>query len=309
MATSQSSRSYYPTRNKRMAVTPTHVKHAESRIPVKKSLRKLDLDDTIPFENGNEMDVGNEVEAIGKEVGKECEIVCDNCFADAIQNASNKNEKEIFRVLGSVMKSCLPLIAESCAKAVTSALDKSKDQDQPLDVKTNLLAFKADRLDQESRAENVRINGVSESAFDSEDVEEQVMGVLGSANIHLNKEEIRKCYRIGRKRVDVQTPRTILVKLTSENTKEKIIKEKRKLRDQKTFVSEDLTPGRALLLKRVRERFQYSDGYSSFSSRGRVLLYKKNENKPTILETPDNLWELGFPPEICNEIMEIMIKQ
>ena len=124
------------------------------------------------------------------------------------------------------------------------------------DLETRLQEMdRIEKLDQLSRQNNLIFCGIKETKNESTDKEivEFVNKNIPSTEIKLD--EIDCSFRIGKTDEDSTKPRPILVKFKSYDTRKKIYKNKKELRENPTkmFINEDLTPKKSVLFSKVRK--------------------------------------------------------
>lgn len=125
------------------------------------------------------------------------------------------------------------------------------------------LMLQHDDMEQYSRRDNLRIEGIAESQNEIPDIL-----VKDFANNHLGLDppmelsDISRSHRVGKPRKE-GSPRTLLVKFTSYNVRARVIRNRRKLKEinranvsetrPKFFVNEDLTSKRMKLAYEARQ--------------------------------------------------------
>ena len=122
--------------------------------------------------------------------------------------------------------------------------------------------------------------------------------------------DISACHRIHRKKQNVNIPDPIMLKFVSRQSKDKVIGNASKLRDNnssgnKQFINEDLTPLRSRLLTFIRTKVPMINSKSVHSREGRIL-YKKEEDqaKWIYIESVRDLRHLNvnITPELLKEL-------
>ena len=103
-------------------------------------------------------------------------------------------------------------------------------------------------------------------------------------SIQISDSDVVCSHRVGRRAEDRSTPRDIIVRFTTHNTKASVMRSARKLKGTHVLINEDLTKTRATLaweartLKRERK---ISDTWT----RDRVIFVKKGETGITSVNT------------------------
>ena len=160
-----------------------------------------------------------------------------------------------------------------------------------LESKVSQLELQVDDLEQYSRRNSLRFNGIAES--ETEDVTSKVIDVINNTlevEPPVTPSDIDRLHRSG-KRLPGK-PRAILVKFTSYRTRDKVIRNRGKLRPSKPidtssassirhapkqtiFVNEDLTMYRSDLLYQARQRKKKDEISDCWSWDGRILIKDK----------------------------------
>lgn len=163
------------------------------------------------------------------------------------------------------------------------------------------LTWENDRLQQYSRRESVRIWGLPQNAHESkEEVEDTVLKVFNDCGADVKLDDIAVAHRTGKQ--STRGPRPVLVKFVSRRKRNEVMTKKKELRGkkgyEKTFINDDLTPLRSRLLGYVKR----IDGVEkAWTVDGRIFVAKKVplglrpelRPKPTVIESPDDLFRLG----------------
>lgn len=169
-----------------------------------------------------------------------------------------------------------------------------------LEAAVRRLTYENDRLQQYSRRESVRIFGMKQADRETaEQVEEKVMEVVRDAGVQIKGEDIAACHRAGK---IVNGARPILVKFVSRKKRRELMLQKKSLRGKDkyngVFIGDDLTPLRSRLLGYVKripnvEKAWCIDGRIHCQKRVPTGLPPADQPRPTVIETPDDLWKLG----------------
>lgn len=101
------------------------------------------------------------------------------------------------------------------------------------------LQDKVDYIENQSRRNNVRFDGVEESPKETwDDTEKKITQVLCS-NLNIKKATIERAHRVGPKKPN--RTRSIVVKFASYKTREAVLRNRRSLKGTGIFVREDLS--------------------------------------------------------------------
>ena len=151
-------------------------------------------------------------------------------------------------------------------KAVTEGLDTDRHR---LMVLVDKLQEELEDQQQYSRRTNILIHGVVEEK--GENVEEKVLELLSlKMDLPISRYEIGRTHRLGRKRLDDNHKRPIIVRFVSNRQKEMVFQAKTKLRGSKIGITENLTKQRYQLYKECKDFFGNDQVYSYD---GRIYCY------------------------------------
>jgi len=263
-------------------------------------------------------------------------------------------QKALYDTVAQVMQIMIPALAVSVEKTVERVLSRSTEK-TTCESNHNLTLFRCDRVEQRLLRDNLRVVGVPESDEEEsvEVLRQKVVALASQIDVQLEGKDIVEVYRIGKKQTmetngrqararddgkekneeqsneDANSqsqspkqssrprPRPIHVQLRSHELKAKIWEKKRNLKslENKVFLNEELTPARALMLKKIRENCKE---YITTTTDGKILAFKKPEKgkkdtqkktKPITVETPDDLFALGFEEEDYNEVVDTLKRQ
>jgi len=159
------------------------------------------------------------------------------------------------------------------------------------------LTYDNDRLQQYTRRESVRINGIKqEDGETAEQVETKVLKIFADAGVDVKPEDLAAVHRAGKAK---KGPRPVLARFVSRRKRREVMQKKKSLKGKHgydgIYINDDLTPLRARLLAFVKKLDMVD---RVWSNDGRIFARKKtpvglpNENlKPVIIETPDDLFD------------------
>ena len=168
--------------------------------------------------------------------------------------------------------------------------------DQRMTQQVRILTYKNDKLEQYTRRENVRINGVS---VDPEETAAQTQAkaieVMRKTGADISDADISACHRVGKQTGQV---RPIIVRFVSRAKRQLVMKAKKNLKGvtPKVYMNDDLTTLRARLLGYVKGLTSVD---SAWTIDGRIFAKKKlppglnAPERPVIIESPDDLFRLG----------------
>ena len=154
--------------------------------------------------------------------------------------------------------------------------------------------FDVDRLAQYSRRENVRLHGVPETA--GENTDDVVIGIAHDMGVDISSKDISVSHRLPKSRTMKERP--IIVKFVGRNTKTALMMNKKTLRTihryRHIYINDDLTPLRSRMLRTLQnddevKRLRTIDG--------NCVVVENNAEVKKRLETPDDLFKLGWSQE------------
>lgn len=174
------------------------------------------------------------------------------------------------------MKKMVKKISESLESKINGKIQdckkKMEERYQDCEIKMRVLEEnlheRLDALEQHSRKKNLRIYGVQETA--NEDTTDALISIFERSNLLIPKEEVFSCYRI---RQEKDGPRPIFLQLKKIETKHGLLRNIRKLKGQRIFVTEDLTTHRLKLLKAAKEKYGMKNVWTAD---GRVFAIENN---------------------------------
>ena len=146
-------------------------------------------------------------------------------------------------------------IIKELNKKINDSADENSKMKKEMEKNKNEAEEQINQLEQYSRRNNLRIEGLTDS--DRETAEETVKNIISKVNEHMpevkiSPEQIDIAHRIGPFKEGKS--RSVIVKLQSRMTKQKIMKNKRKLKGTGIFINEDLTRRNQLVLASVRKK-------------------------------------------------------
>ncbi|XP_046563249.1 uncharacterized protein LOC124272152 [Haliotis rubra] len=152
------------------------------------------------------------------------------------------------------------------------------------------LRMKTDELEQYSRRNSLRISGLPEDIHEEgRDTENIAMEVLRGLHQTLSPSDIDRCHRVGRKSKDKH--RDIIIKFVNYNDRNKVIINRRKLRDTRcnVYINEDLTRHRSRLYKLARELKKQGRIESTWTRDGRVNILEQIEGRTRVIHDESEL--------------------
>lgn len=173
-------------------------------------------------------------------------------------------------------------LVEAVTKAVTDVLAQYFiDVQQFVSQRISELGGREDDLNeiqQYSRRNNLRVFGVPEPTQGVvEDTDTVLRDIfLNQLGVEVRPEEICRSHRISTGKhqsngaIKNSTPRPIIVKFVSYNTRRRVFAQKRKLKGQRIVIREDLTRKNIELLRRAEAAYGREN---TWTSDGRIMIY------------------------------------
>ena len=167
-------------------------------------------------------------------------------------------------------------LATTIKKSVNVTIERKDAEIRDLQTRLTNVEERCDDLEQYSRRNTVRIRGVAEALNENTDIVVKELAAR-KLSVDIPDSDVVRSHRVGRRAEDRSTPRDIIVRFTTHNTKTSVMRSARKLKRTHVFINEDLTKTRATIaweartLKRERK---ISDTWT----RDGVIFVKKCES-------------------------------
>ena len=216
-------------------------------------------------------------------------------------NADLNNPMNIAVIVGEIVKNLMPIIIKTIKDAVrdrgdgadTQELESVKEELKQERIKSKI---EVDRLEQYQRKDSLRINGIPyEEGESNSQLEDKIISLARDIDVDLKREEISVTHRLKPTKKGVHP---VIIKFATRRSKDKLYRAKKNLKGmdnmKEVFISEDLTRirFRTLLLCKECKNFK-----SLTTIGGKILVWKINNPKPTVIESPEDLSNLGLTPD------------
>jgi hypothetical protein len=192
-----------------------------------------------------------------------------------LEESLNKQNDKIKELINEAVSSAVAPLHQEIT------ILKGKLQDKNNEVVD--LNFKIELLDQASRRNILRIEGIPENKGESTDAE--VRRLAGEfLGVELKEGDIDSSYRIGKPKKG--NSRTILVNFATYQAKRAMYKNRIKLKgikDRKIYVNEDLTKSRHEIAYQVRKLVKDNKFHKTWTVDGKIFLQKSADEKPQII--------------------------
>ena len=191
---------------------------------------------------------------------------------------------QISGLLRSSFENQLPALVSDIVAGVVKSLKEKiaalSDENANLRRRVEELELKVERAEQYSRRNCLRMSGISET--DNESVDKKVMQMTTAIGSDIALCDIDRCHRLGRPRTttsgnQMSRPRDIIIKFTSFRARQKVLKNKSKLRASgftNVYVNENLTATRDNIFfqrKLVKDKLIHS----TWTSDGTIIVKDK----------------------------------
>ena len=200
----------------------------------------------------------------------------------------------IVTAIGSVVDTLVKQVVQNATALISSTMQRQ----------SLLLRYEQDRLEQYSRQESVRVAGIpGDNDETPEQLSQKLSDVLKECEPSVTAEDISVLHRAGPLNLSGGShnpKRPVLCKFIARSKEEAVMKGKKKLkaneddRFKHVYVNEDLTVLRAKLFSFARN---HPNVKGASTSEGRILCWHKSgsgDNRPTLIESPDDLFKLGL---------------
>ena len=206
-----------------------------------------------------------------------------------IEEANKKQNSDMMEIISQAVTQAVAPFQEEIASLKAKLNEK--------EVETSNLSKRLEELEQNSRLNSLRIEGMPETK--DENTDEQVIQLARETlGVELKPEDIDYSYRIGKaiQNTDqLKKSRPIIVKFSSYNACRKVYKCKVKLRnikDKKIYINEDLTKTRLELSYQARQLVKKGKYKNTWTADGKVFLLKGENERPKMITTKEDLDKL-----------------
>ena len=183
-----------------------------------------------------------------------------------------------------------PLMEEMAA--LKTALSKKDQMIAALQSKVLELEERADDLEQYTRRNSLRVQGLSETEGEEDPIEKTLE--FANRTLQLNPpllpSDIDRAHRTGRSTPG--QPRAFLVKFATYQQRRRVMMNKHRLRNTSIFINEDLTAARATLMWHARKAKREGKLSDCWSSDGRIFVKKTGSGDKALIRRQDDLEKL-----------------
>lgn len=183
-------------------------------------------------------------------------------------------------------------ITNTLMRTIDDKIQPLLEENKQLKSEVQTLNREMNHLKETNRKNNIILHGVKETENNYTELFNIIMDILQNLNVKIEKFEINKFFRLGRKQ-DGSKIRPILVSLISYQRKAEIMKNKAKM-PLKTFLTEDFSKETLELRKNLQQQLkeEREKGNEAFIKNNKLIVRGKPEaekRKREISMSPKNI--------------------
>ena len=188
--------------------------------------------------------------------------------------------------------------------------NKLKQENMKMYDEIKTMEIKVNALEQNSRKNNVIINGISETYAERaipahegdgetpppptrEDTVASVCAVINEAcNLSLSSSDIQTAYRMKSRRAG---PRPVLVSFHTQDVKQRVVKSRRpkqtlKFRGSSIYINDHLTDFNSELYRLSRDQVKQHEAVAAWTRDGQIFIKWSADSRSERIYSPDNLF-------------------
>lgn len=204
----------------------------------------------------------------------------------------------ISKLLGDTFQDKMADMVSSIVDGVVSGLQTQiielQAENSALKTRVTTLEAIADKAEQYSRRNSLRISGIPE--VPEENTDDKVLELARGLGVELSISELDRSHRLGKRTQDKSAnsskrPRDIIVKFATFRSRMKLLKQKSKLKDgsnKGVFLNEDLTRERSQIFYDARKLVKSKHATSAWTTDG-VIIVRDTNMRIFRFETRDEL--------------------
>ena len=193
-------------------------------------------------------------------------------------------------MIEELINKLVPVLIQSTHAELVNRIESVESENSTLRERVQQLELEADRAQQYSRRNCLRVSGLPEAQ--SENTDDIILDMAKAAGANLSLEEIDRSHRVGKPKAPNARPRDIIVKFISYRARQKLYKKRAALRAvnnyKRSYINEDLTKKRSSLLYAARQLAKQHVILSTWSSDGTVLV-KNREDRIHVINSEEDL--------------------
>lgn len=191
----------------------------------------------------------------------------------------------------AAVQAAIPAIVQAVKEACVESV---RERINPHLLRTQ---FRIDELDQKSRMDSLRVNGLpeqeGESAEEEKEITKKICKLAGEVGVVLKPNDFASCHRLGKNPGSAAKPRQCIVRFMARRKRDDIYNGRFQLKGKASykgvFINEDLTPLRYAVLMAAKN----APGVKQVTSRNKNISCKMNDDSFKTLRSPDDLFEIG----------------
>ena len=181
-------------------------------------------------------------------------------------------------------------------------LNEYKKKNEENVQKINKLEEKLDNLENYSRKNNIRIDGVEEPSSETNEMLHVKVKKLIEEKLQSKNVDFETIHRLPVNKGQTSTPRTIIARLTNYRTRDDIMKNKSKLKGTGIYLNEDLSENTMKARKEKLEEFKKARSLGKIAFfKGKNLIVRERRNDAEA----KNLGQKTPPPRAVSELVDV----
>lgn len=190
-------------------------------------------------------------------------------------------------------------LMSSIENKITPLIEENKH----LKAEIETLNKKVKYLENTKRINNIIIHGIKETEHSQDDLFNIIKDTLQNINIKVEKNDINKYYRLGKKEGNKTRP--ILISLISNLKKVEIIKNKNKMAE-KTYITEDFSKETLDLRRNLQQQLQVEKekGNEAFIKNNKIIVKGKSDAEKRKRELSTSPTDIKSPQPAEKEIIK-----
>ncbi|CAH2091435.1 unnamed protein product [Euphydryas editha] len=191
-------------------------------------------------------------------------------------------------------------VTDTLMRSLEDKIQPIIEENRNLKIEVETLNRKIKHLENVNRKNNIIIHGVKETEKSYDDLFTIIKNTLKNINVNIEKFEINKYHRLGRKQ-DGKT-RPVLITFTSQQKRAEILKHKKQM-PQQTYITEDFSKETIEVRKNLQLQLKEEKkrGNIAFIKNNKLIIKEKSEaekRKRKSSMSPDNIQRKLSPQ--CN---------
>jgi hypothetical protein len=182
----------------------------------------------------------------------------------------------------------LEMLSKAFAKKLTEELkheiSEVREQGEKTDKRVDDLEIKVDDYEQDKRAKNVVISGIPNDQAKKEGIRK-----LLNAKLKCNVAHEDIAYIVKLRRGEDDEKANVRVAFTNEAKKKQVMSQKKNLKGEQMWITDDITPYRNRLAYLARQAVKNGHAHQSWISAGKIFIKAAEKSKPTKVRAPSDI--------------------